>query len=88
MPFLGVLTYSSRSGLRPIWSCIPLQLRVVTGSDGTVAKGILEMGVALDFKNNKPNALLEFQDGWERAKRFTKTPFRFEDVPGLPLLTW
>ena len=44
MPFLGVLTNSSRSGLRPKWSWFPLQPRVVPGSDGSVAKGVLEIG--------------------------------------------
>ena len=50
--------------------------------------GFGDRWVVLDFKSNKPNALWQFQDGWEQAERcFAKTPFRLEEVPGLPLLT-
>ena len=90
MPFLGV-SDQKISGQAPDlrWSLFSLQSRVVPGSDGSVAKGFgVRLVAVLDFKSNKPSALWQFQNGWERAERcFAKKPFRLEDVPGLPLLT-
>ena len=90
MPFLGV-SDQKISGQAPDlrWSLFSLQSLVVPGSDGSGSKGFgVRLVVVLDLKSNKPSALWQFQNGWERAERcFAKTPFRLEDVPGLPLLT-